>query len=87
MAKQAFREFVDVRRRADRPLQPMNRRELVRAIAREPVLPRDPTQRAAQADRIRKLMEGQPLHVRQLARRLLKEHWDRASRVKYPRRP
>jgi hypothetical protein len=37
---------------------------VLRAITSEPVLPRDPSERAAQADRIRKLMEGQPLHVR-----------------------
>jgi hypothetical protein len=52
---------------------------VLRAIAREPVLPRDPVERAAQADRIRKLMENQPLHVRRLARQLLKAYWDRAA--------
>lgn len=53
--------------------------DVLRAIAHEPVLPRDPVERAAQHDRIRKLMEGQPLHVRKVARAVLRARWDALS--------
>lgn len=53
--------------------------DVLRAIAREPVLPSDPEARRAQAERIRSLVEGQPLHVRRIARAVLRARWDRQA--------
>lgn len=55
---------------------------LLREIAKEPLLPRDPKERLAQRDRIQALMEGQPDHVRSVARAFLKARWDKLSRDK-----
>ena len=52
--------------------------DLIRAIAREPVLPSDPAARQAQTDRIRTLVAYQPLHVRRIARAVLRARWDRS---------
>lgn len=52
---------------------------VLRAMRKEPLLSRDPVQRSAQIDRIRKLVEGQPLNIKRLARAMLKARWNRLA--------
>ena len=53
--------------------------DVLREIAKEPLLPTDLRQRLAQRRRIRRLMDGQPDDVRKIARALLKARWDKLS--------
>ncbi len=54
--------------------------EVIRKVVNEPLPPSDQREWRAQADRMRILMEGQPLYVRRLARALTRARWDKLSR-------
>lgn len=48
----------------------------LRALMSEPMPAGDRAANAIQGDRIRRLFADEPLHVKRLARRLLKQRWD-----------